>query len=106
MQVQPTKRASPLPSTGFQTDPLFALQQEILRLQQDVQKLKEETRYLRGCCGVMFDNEFRLAQWVYFAHPNIPHTNGNLFTRLKAYKPYTVSPTYPVHPTWVYGCSS
>jgi hypothetical protein len=99
MQIQTPNRTPPVHSNSIDSltvDPIYRLQQQILKLQHEV-------RFLKACCGVMFDNEHRLASWVYHAHPNI---NGQLFTRLKPYQPYQISETYPFQPTHVYVCSS
>jgi hypothetical protein len=86
-------------------DPQWRTEVALEQLRQQVAELQQQVRFLKGACGAMFDNENRLAKWVYFAHPNIPN-QGQLFTRLKPYQPYQISETYPFQPTLVYGCSS
>jgi len=102
MQMQTPNRTHAMHARSAQSvaiDPIPLMQQRIEELQKEVQLLK-------AYCGALFDNDNRLAKWVYFAHPNIPTNHGPLFTRLKAYQPYEVTPTYPFQPTHVYGCNS
>jgi hypothetical protein len=94
----PAKSPTPLLDTQLRNDLM------IQELHQQVKALQHQVDFLSRCCGLLFDNDQRLATWVYCAHPILYKDTPPQFVRLKAYPNYPLPLSYPFQPMEVYGC--